>query len=166
MFLADLVNWKVVTVNSIVALFETFVTVTFESDIPQVRVCVCVCVGKPVWLVLLLGALWPLCAHDPGSSAYCKECWLTQRNVLSSCCLLPLGWSRARGTQETGIWTSGRYPWQLHEVNGCGLYNMLLFVASTTVRGVQHIYQCSKSGVLTSHTHRRMWVSLLVITCV
>ncbi|XP_064390232.1 nuclear cap-binding protein subunit 1-like isoform X2 [Halichondria panicea] len=36
-FLADLVNCKVVNVNSIVSLFDTLVTVTFEPDIPQIR---------------------------------------------------------------------------------------------------------------------------------
>ena len=47
-FLADLVNSKVVASASIMSLFDTFITVTYEPDIPQVcGVCVCVrvCIG-------------------------------------------------------------------------------------------------------------------------
>lgn len=36
-FLADLVNAKVVASSSIISLFDTFLTVTYEPDIPQVR---------------------------------------------------------------------------------------------------------------------------------
>jgi len=44
-FLADLVNSKVVASASIMNLFDTFITVTYEPDIPQVvYVCACVCV--------------------------------------------------------------------------------------------------------------------------
>ena len=43
-FLADLVNSKVVASASIMSLFDTFITVTYEPDIPQVCPCVCVCV--------------------------------------------------------------------------------------------------------------------------
>lgn len=39
-FLADLVNSKVVASASIMNLFDTFITVTYEPDIPQVCVCV------------------------------------------------------------------------------------------------------------------------------
>ena len=35
-FLADLVNAKVVASSSIMNLFDTFITVTYEPDIPQV----------------------------------------------------------------------------------------------------------------------------------
>ena len=35
-FLADLVNSKVVASSSIVSVFDTFVTVTYEPNIPQV----------------------------------------------------------------------------------------------------------------------------------
>jgi len=41
-FLADLVNSKVVASASIMNLFDTFITVTYEPDIPQVD-CVHVC---------------------------------------------------------------------------------------------------------------------------
>ena len=37
-FLADLVNTKVVASSSVISLFEAFVMVTYEPDIPQVRV--------------------------------------------------------------------------------------------------------------------------------
>ena len=36
-FLADLVNAKVVASSSIMTLFDTFITVTYEPDIPHVR---------------------------------------------------------------------------------------------------------------------------------
>ena len=35
-FLADLVNAKVVASSSIMTLFDTFITVTYEPDIPHV----------------------------------------------------------------------------------------------------------------------------------
>ena len=35
-FLADLVNAKVVASSSIMSLFDTFITVTYEPDIPKV----------------------------------------------------------------------------------------------------------------------------------
>ena len=35
-FLADLVNAKVVASSSIMSLFDTFITVTYEPDIPRV----------------------------------------------------------------------------------------------------------------------------------
>ena len=40
-FLADLVNSKVVASSSIVSVFDTFVTVTYEPNIPQVQTCSC-----------------------------------------------------------------------------------------------------------------------------
>ena len=36
-FLADLVCVKVVTISSIMSLFDTFLTITYEPGIPQVR---------------------------------------------------------------------------------------------------------------------------------
>ena len=47
-FLADLVNSKVVASGSIMSLFDTFITVTYEPDIPQVCICVSVCVSLHV----------------------------------------------------------------------------------------------------------------------
>ena len=50
-FLADLVNAKVVASSSIMTLFDTFITVTYEPDIPHVStphsplsLSLCVCV--------------------------------------------------------------------------------------------------------------------------
>ena len=63
-FLADLVNSKVVASASIMSLFDTFITVTYEPDIPQVCLyyCMCQCVSvcacmhifvclSPCWIV-------------------------------------------------------------------------------------------------------------------
>ena len=61
-FLADLVNSKVVASASIMSLFDTFITVTYEPDIPQVSVSVCISVFVSMYACLNFHAhVW--CMH-------------------------------------------------------------------------------------------------------
>ena len=56
-FLADLVNAKVVASSSIMTLFDTFITVTYEPDIPHVRLSSYSCIIYE--FVIKLGASQP-----------------------------------------------------------------------------------------------------------
>ena len=72
-FLSDLVNCHVIAAPSMVAMFENFVAVIQEEEIPQVRsvsLCVCVVTGLSVLcsaLFSILGVFADMCVFVVGA---------------------------------------------------------------------------------------------------
>ena len=62
-FLADLVNSKVVASSSIMNVFDTFATVTYEPNIPQVGADSSV--SFPFWWYFNADSVWLVCVHGP-----------------------------------------------------------------------------------------------------
>lgn len=112
-FLADLVNSKVVASASIMSLFDTFITVTYEPDIPQVSVLVylCGCLYPCLCMVYVCPCVCT-CMHTHACSCVqmcdrgCVYCMYTPADTIGLVCILcgvsiTMGWEGTSGKEET-----------------------------------------------------------------